>query len=391
MPERTTLCIAINKSGSTLKSSESFLRAHIERLPFKTLALIGNPGIRRQHGDDGSYIQSRFAAARALRWGLDRSGLRSLASQDCAALARYLRANAVDVVMAEYGPSAIDVADACRQISMPLVTHFHGWDAYVLASQPEARSRYQALFEQSAAIIAVSRHMRRHLLNLGAPADRTVWNPCGAEPDPTPGDPASAPPVFLSVGRPAPKKAVVVVLLAFAQVLKVAPSARLDLIGGHADQVATQLTRALGIQHAVTFHGPKPHAEVLQMMRSARCYVHPSVTAPDGDMEGTPVSVLEAMAAGLPVVSTRHGGVLDVLDGTGAGVLVDEFDVDATAAAMIEYARDPVRARTDGLGGRRQLEERWSMDRSLARLANVIDAARKRDRTTLAALAQDLK
>lgn len=384
-----TLCVMVNKDNAAISLSETFLRAHISRLPFPTLSVVGNPGGRRRDSGMGAYLLPRGTPARALRWVLDRSGAMPVATQDARSLARYLRAESVAVVLAEYGPTALSVMDACDATGVPLVSHFHGWDAYVLASQPEHRARYRRLFERSEAIIAVSRHMRQHLLALGAPAERTIWNPCGAEPDPTPAAPANAPPLFVSVGRSTPKKAVCVILLAFAEVVRRVPDARLELAGGDADPIAHQLTRSLDLSHAVHFRGPMEHGDVLDLIRRSRCYVHPSVTAPDGDMEGTPVSVLEAMAAGVPVVSSRHGGIIDLLEATSAGILAPEFDVGTTADAMLCYATDAERAGRDGREGRRLLESRWSMDHSLASLTRIIDAARQRDRAALAALAQD--
>ncbi len=382
-----TLCVVVNKPQSALAPSETFLRAHMTRLPFPTLSLVGGPGTRRTDLGSGSFLQSRFLIARAARAVAHRTFVSSVSSQDGRALKRYFRRKRVGVVLAEYGPTALTVARACSELNLPLITHFHGWDAYVLATETAQRDSYQALFDQSAAIVAVSRHMQRHLIALGAPAEKTIWNPCGAEPDPTPGDPATTPPVFLTVGRAAPKKATVVALLAFAQVLEKVPSARLELVGEHGDQVTQQLTRALGIQHATTFRGSLTHEQVLDLMRRSRCYVHPSVTAPDGDMEGTPVAVLEGMAAGLPIVSTRHGGIIDVLSNTTAGILLEEYDVRGTAAAMLEYAHDATRARRDGLEGRRLLQASWSMERSLAALSRVIDLASSGDHAGLAAMA----
>jgi glycosyltransferase involved in cell wall biosynthesis len=386
-PDRPTVAVIVDKDGGTIGPSETFLRAHIDRLPFRTVAVIGNPGSRRREGGDVRFLQSRSLPARGWRWALDRAGVRYQAEQDADRLSAFLRRHAVEVVLAEYGPTAVSVLPACRRVDVPLVTHFHGWDAYVLAASPELRGTYREVLAASAAVIAVSRHMRAHLVRLGASADRVVWNPCGAEVPPLAAAPGSAPPRFVSIGRSTPKKALVVVLLAFREVLSSHPDARLDVAGGAPDPTILQLTRALDLTDTVTFHGPQPHERILALLHGARCYVHPSVTAPNGDMEGTPVSVLEAMAAGLPVVATRHGGILDVLGNTGGGVLVEEYDVAATAAGMRCYAADPRRAQRDGAAARRAVEETWSMEHSLSRLAAIVDAARRRDAVGIAELA----
>ena len=375
-----SVCVMVNKTGGTLRPSESFLRAHMERLPGRVTTLLGHPGARRIGLNGETFLLSQSLVARGWRWGIRRAGVASLAAQDTRSLVRYLKKTKTEVVLAEYGPTAVSVRQACQDAGVPLVSHFHGWDAYVLASDPTSREEYKQLFQDSEAIVAVSRHQKTHLESLGAPSEKVVWNPCGAEPQADRvATPAEAPPVFISVGRPAPKKATIVGLLAFAQVAELIPEARLQLVGGGLDTLLHQAALALGVREKVEFIGALPHEEVLERLAATRCYLHPSVTAPDGDMEGTPVSVMEAMAAGLPVVSTRHGGILDLLDGTGAGTLVDEYDARGTAQAMLAYARDPEHAARAGREGRRLLTERWSMERSLDGLAEILRLAAARD------------
>jgi colanic acid/amylovoran biosynthesis glycosyltransferase len=387
-PQLTT-CVVVNKNRGALAPSESFLRAHIEQLPGRVRALIGNPCMRREGLVNRRPLMSLGLVSRGSRWLARRTGLATLERQDTRSLARYLTRERIQVVLAEYGPTAVTVLPACEEAKIPLVTHFHGWDAYVLGTSPEHASEYRAVFHASEAIIAVSRHQKRHLESIGAPADRVIWNPCGAEvvQGGHVASPERAPPTFITVGRPAPKKATIVSLLAFARVAKERPEARLELVGVGLDSLLHQATLALGFEDSVHFLGLLSHNEVLERLSAARCYVHPSVTAPDGDMEGTPVSVMEAMAAGLPVVATRHGGILDLLAGTSAGILVDEYDVDATARGMLVYADDPDRAGRDGREGRRLIQERWSMERSLGRLAEVLRLAAARDAESLARMA----
>lgn len=385
--ERRT-CIVVNKSRAHLAASESFLDAHISHFTGRVPPLLGRQTTRRAGLGSGPYLCRQNLPMRGLRWLVRKLGVTTVARQDTRALVRYFRRQRVDVVMAEYGPTGLDVMEACKIANVPLITHFHGWDAYVLAVQPDQLDAYRELFERSIAIVAVSRHMRAHLISLAAPPDKVIWNPCGADVDSAPqAKPDEAPPVYLSIGRATPKKATIVSLLAFAKVIRELPQARLQLIGGEPDAVSLQATRALGIEAAVSFMGTLPHATVLERLRDARCYLHPSVTAPDGDMEGTPVSVMEAMAAGLPVVATRHGGIMDLLDGTSAGMLVDEYDVDATAESMLAYGLDPARAASDGLHGRKLLREKWSMESSLGKLETLVELARTRDRAGIAELA----
>jgi glycosyltransferase involved in cell wall biosynthesis len=263
--------------------------------------------------------------------------------------------------------------DACARADVPLVAHFHGWDAYVLPQRPDMMNSYRRLFAQAVGFVAVSRHMVEQLVSLGAPAERVHWNPCGARVPATEARPADAPPAFVAVGRFTGKKAPFLTLAAFARVRERHPDARLDMIGdGPLLPASQQLARGLGIDDAVTFHGATEHDRVYELLASGRCFVQHSVTAPDGDREGTPVSVLEAMALGVPVVSTRHTGIQDVVAEGTCGTLVDEYDVEGMAEAMSAYAADPEHARRVGAAAREAVVSTWSMDRSIARLWSIV-------------------
>ena len=386
MPENGRLCVVIRTP--TLGPSETFLHAHVAHLADEVPPLLGRQATRRAGLTEGEWLLPQGMAFRGWRWLARKSGLTTLARQDTHSVVKYFRHQRVDVVMAEYGPTGLHVMEACRLADVPLVAHFHGWDAYVLASEPDQAQEYRRLFEQSVAIVVVSRHMQAHVRSLGAPPDKVIWNPCGADVKNVPlARPADNAPVYVTVGRPTPKKAPMVTLQAFARIIRELPAARLKMVGGAQDAALVQAARELGVEDAVSLTGPVPHDAVLDQLREARCYLHPSVTAPDGDMEGTPVSVMEAMAAGLPVVATRHGGIIDLLEGTTAGLLVEENDVEATAEAMLVYGRDPARAAADGAEGRRLMGAHWAMEHSIRKLARIIELARARDAAGIAELA----
>lgn len=115
----------------------------------------------------------------------------------------------------------------------------------------------------------------------------------------------------------------------------------------------------LGIADALRWHGPTAHRVMLDALESGDCdaAVLPSVTSADGDKEGIPVFLIEAMAAGLPVITTANGGIAE-LAGAGAGMIVPEGDAPALAAAMIRLARDGAeRARLAQAGRARVLAE----------------------------------
>ena len=100
------------------------------------------------------------------------------------------------------------------------------------------------------------------------------------------------------------------------------------------------LIKQLGLQHAITLPGVLKTDDIKKLLGKARVFVQHSVTAQDGDKEGTPVTILEAGSSGLAIVSTRHAGIKEaVIDGE-TGYLVDEHNIDGMANYMIKFAED---------------------------------------------------
>ena len=164
-------------------------------------------------------------------------------------------------------------------------------------------------------------------------------------------------------------------IIAFSQVLRSVPDARLRIVGdGSLRPFCEELTVQLGIDHAVTFLGECEHAVVQQEMQAARAFVQHSVRAPCGDSEGTPVAVLEASASGLPVVATRHGGIVDVVVERETGFLVDEHDLIGMARHMRRLVEDAHLAASMGLSGRQLIQSCFSREHSIERLSRILAA-----------------
>jgi glycosyltransferase involved in cell wall biosynthesis len=267
--------------------------------------------------------------------------------------------------------------DACRDTNVPLIAQFHGYDAYRESLLRQYSDEYQRLFQVASAVIAVSQHMRSQLLRLGAHPGKTFHNACGAElPAGMRARPGETGKRFLMVGRLVEKKAPFLAILAFSQVAAKYPDARLDIIGdGPLKYACQQLSRSLGLSALITFHGALPHSDVFDFMARSRCYVQHSVCAPDGDREGTPVGVLEAMGMGLPVVSTRHGGIVDIIENGTTGSLVVEYDVEGMAQALINYADDAGLAQQVGENARTVVLADWTSAKSVERLWEIIEQA----------------
>lgn len=293
-----------------------------------------------------------------------------------AAYLKVFRDYKIEAVLAEYGETGVQVMHAAERSRIPLIVHFHGYDASVNSVLAEHKHTYPRMFGIASAIIAVSRAMQRKLIDLGAPEEKVHYSPCGVDCEQFSGaDPSTAPPQFLAVGRFTEKKAPQITLSAFAKVLRSCPEARLRMIGeGKLLADCRKLVNDLKIDHAVEFLGGQEQSVIVREMQQARCLVQHSVVSPTGDSEGTPVSILEAGATGLPVVSTRHAGISDVVVGGETGFLVDEHDEISMAQYMIRLAQEPELAGAMGRAARDRIQKNFSKEQSIGRLWSIIES-----------------
>jgi glycosyltransferase involved in cell wall biosynthesis len=160
----------------------------------------------------------------------------------------------------------------------------------------------------------------------------------------------------LYVGRLRTRKAVAVLLEAFAEVVAEVPHARLEIIGDGEQRAALEQGCAvLGIADSVRFHGALPRRQVISHYGGAAVFCLPSI------YEGFPVAIVEAMSAGLPVVSTRVAGIPEaVIDGE-TGYVVPPEDSGALARRLVELLSDADRARRMGEAGRLRFERELSI------------------------------
>jgi len=277
-------------------------------------------------------------------------------------------------VVAQYGPIGVTVLDACRALQLPLIVFFRGNDATCRSVVDPLRNEYLRLFEEARWLVAVAPTIRNVLVRLGAQAKKIVVQPSGAECNKfSLSYPADADEHFLSVGRFIPKKAPHRVIEAFALAHRQRRSISLTMIGeGPLLAETRELARALGVASAVRFLGGQPHDRVAGEMRRVRALLQHSVVAPDGDSEGTPVSVMEAGASGLPVIGTRHAGIPDVVLHQKTGLLVDEHDFTAMADAIVRLTDHPELAGTLGAAAHDRVTRQFSVESTAKAIYELI-------------------
>jgi colanic acid/amylovoran biosynthesis glycosyltransferase len=292
------------------------------------------------------------------------------------ALAAFFGQKNVDVILAEFGPTGAAIAPHAKALGIPLIVHFHGHDAHRVSVVGPLRECYNAMFRDAFSIISVSRYMTNALIGLGCDPEKITTNPYGPR-EVFFENQSDYRPTFLALGRFTDIKANYLTLMSFKQVADQVPEAKLVMVGdGELLEVCKTLAEVWGISERVEFTGAIPHAKILPRFAEACAFIQHSVEPSYGDAEGTPVVILEAQAAGLPVVSTLHAGIREAVVHGETGFLVEERDVDGMATHMLRLVRDSALARRMGEKARAHIRDNYSLERHIETLQKTIERAR---------------
>ncbi|MER8689023.1 MULTISPECIES: glycosyltransferase [unclassified Mesorhizobium] len=361
--------------------SETFIRDHVRYLsPGKTVLICQNPDGADQFGypvlsgipgpPPFGRLPSRIASRAHLAWlTYVREGI---CRSDEDRVVEFFKAHNVDAVLVEYLTMGALFGRACRRAGVRLYAHAHGADSTVMPRKHLWRRRYRRLFASADGIITPSRFIADRLIQIGCPREKLHVSPCGILPERfTPSKRESG--RLLVVGRFVEKKSPDLAIEAFARIASRFPGARLDLVGDGPLMARCQaLVGQENLSDRVIFHGYRSTEFVQGMMQNAAIFVQHSVTARNGDMEGLPVSILEAMASALPVVATRHSGIPEaVVDGE-TGILVEEQDIESMADAIAGLLSEPHRAAKMGDAGRQRVLDHFTQRHTRDRLRHAM-------------------
>lgn len=268
-----------------------------------------------------------------------------------------------DVVHAHFGPAGIRAAQLleAKVLSGPLVVTFYGNDVHQV---PKLRGRdvYRRMFQTAERIFALSERMAQQLISLGAPAKKVAVHHLGVDPDRflaaelnTSSSPRNDAAVeILTIARLVEKKGVGYALEAVAELRRNYLPVRLTIVGdGPLRGELEETAKRLGLSpESVRFLGAQPSSKVRELLQSAQILLAPSVSSRDGDEEGTPTVILEAMASGLPVVATTHSGIPEQVRHGVTGLLAPERDAEALARLLTVLVVDAERRSQYGRRGR---------------------------------------
>ena len=340
--------------------------------PFPRVSTVDEPGrwdLRRLWYRIIAY--AGIGHARSSYWPTIRRQLRSVVSSV-----------QPDVIHAQFGPAGVIMHPVAQRLNIPLITHFHGYDLFYLLPDRFWEKQYRSLFSTVAKVIGVSNHICSKLQEAGAPDEKIqllhggtrlkcfTFNP--------PKQRFNGRTVqCVHVGRLVGKKAPLALVEAFGVALRLVDSAvdlRLKIAGdGPLMAPLREKIQELGLSSRIDCLGSVPHERVVELMRESHIYTQHCKTDANGDQEGQGITFVEASATGLPIVTTRHNGIPDVVKNGETGFLVPEGDIEAMGERIAYLAMHPQEWPAFSNAGRRRVETKFDLSTQTRKLISIYE------------------
>jgi colanic acid/amylovoran biosynthesis glycosyltransferase len=251
-----------------------------------------------------------------------------------------------DMMHIYFGHTGVHLLPFIREWNRPCVVSFHGFD---LAKNPKIENypgKLRILFDSVPVVLARSRSLADRLIKFGCAPEKIRINRTGIPLGEFPFTPRDPPRDnawrILQACRLIDKKGVASAIRAFAVFATKFPNAEFVIAGkGPLQPELEALAQRLNVAPKVHFCGFLSQKDLRWLYEHSDIFIHPSETPPDENQEGVPNSILEAMATGLPVIATRHGGIPEAVKENVNGFLSEELDWENLGRSMIALANSP--------------------------------------------------
>jgi colanic acid/amylovoran biosynthesis glycosyltransferase len=291
-----------------------------------------------------------------------------------------LERHGADLMHIYFGHTGVHLLPFIEEWDKPCVVSFHGADVAHKKEIKDYPAKLRRLFDAVPLVFARSQSLVDRLVSLGCPPEKLRINRTGIPLNEFPFANRESPNDgewrVVQACRLIPKKGLATSLRAFAIFKKDNPKAEFYIAGkGPLQPELEMLADGLGILRNVHFVGFLSQAKLRDLYASSHLFLHPSEISGNQDQEGVPNSVLEAMATGLPVVATRHGGIPEAVDHGRTGFLVAEEDHVGLANAMHLITRSPDLLMEMGERAHSTVVERFEQDAQIEQLESFYDEA----------------
>jgi colanic acid/amylovoran biosynthesis glycosyltransferase len=297
-------------------------------------------------------------------------------------LIKLLAHRPADLMHIYFGHTGVHLLPLIQEWNRPCVVSFHGMDIQPRPQQEGYDTQMRELLQTVPLVLARSRSLFAELEKWGCPPEKLRLNRTGIPLEAFPFTqrpmPADGSWRFVQACRLIEKKGLLTAVLAFAKFHRKNPRARFVIAGsGPMKDRVSALAKELGISEAVELPGFLSQAELATLYAQSHIFLHPSELTADQNQEGVPNSMLEAMATGLPVVATRHGGIPEAVTHERTGLLVAERDDEALFRALEQITAADDSLYILGEAAARSVREDFEQTHAIERLESFYDEARK--------------
>ena len=256
-------------------------------------------------------------------------------------LQKIIRTKNIDLIHAHFGPNGVRALPIAKKAHVPLIVSFHGFDASELMKKERYVEDLKDLFSYAKSIITVSKTLSKNLSPYVMSNKRIKIIPYGIDLDIFKGSSHEGTAIkIFHIGRLVRKKGVIELVEVFSSILQEITQVELHIVGDGPDlEQIRALIKQDSLENKVKLYGSRNHAEVINYFKEADIFVLNSRTSEKGDQEGLPNTILEAMASGCAVLSTKHSGISEVIDEKN-GVLVNERDQNALRAELVRLIKN---------------------------------------------------
>jgi glycosyltransferase involved in cell wall biosynthesis len=346
---------------------------HEDKFPFSPIYVMA---------DDRTIEHSRNFASRVYRWTKKQitGNYATLSRSQILAWTDVMRRKNVRLIHAHFGPNGLQMLSIAEELGIPLLVTFHGYDASSTLHNRVYLRHLRRLFDY-AHIICVSQHMANRLYLYGAVPSKTDIHYIGV-------------PVeefnvveresikhkveqqktltFLQVSNFVEKKGHEYTVQAFHRFLPRHPNSQLVFAGDGPTRLQIEkLCHNLGLNDQVSFLGKVAKPQVIDLMRQADVFFHHSVTAGNGNQEGIPTVIMEAMATGLTVLSTHHSGIPELIEDGVDGYLVDERDINSYAERLVLLVNGQPET---GIRAAEKIRNKFNIDKQTKLLKDIYES-----------------
>jgi colanic acid/amylovoran biosynthesis glycosyltransferase len=279
-----------------------------------------------------------------------------------------LKSQPYDIIHCQFGMYGIEgmILRDIGAIKGKLITSFRGYDIswYVKACGEDV---YDQLFVKGDFFLANCEFFRKRAIQLGCDEKKIVVHGSGIDCSRFTYKPRYPHPDgirIVTTGRLVEKKGIEYAIRAVAKVARLHQNIEYNIIGdGHLKEHLQQIISELNLADKVKLLGWKNQKEIIEILDKAHVFIAPSVTAEDGNQDAPVNTLKEAMAMGLPVIGTLHGGIPELVENGISGFLVPERDVDAIAEKVDYFIEHPEVWEQMGKAGRVYVEEHYDINR----------------------------